>query len=450
MVLRDLLGVSVLTTSLIGFLSAAWQNFTFWRESERWQLIQDCDALLSEELLVTVETALSTVRHASTGTSDIRTWRQYQKQYAVLNRPLGAMLLREGFMRLVMVCGSALVTVVTSLREEEILTNIMTQYPTRQANYTETQLELVDVIATISAREIVRLEEGSDYLQLGSTWQQRLAYTVKASALTAFLCCALVNEEAADADVLMPWLEASLGDQSQAADVHLVSVVLRTMAILATISPETAATLGRTMPRIIVRTPLPSEGGNVAADCLLFVLKQLPQDTVITTLYSLGNALSARSAGEIPSSYALFNDISIESQHPIPNGSLSASSTTLMSPVGADEDPKVYNAVIQAVVRVAHGIGDETITALALSMLIQKVGKVSMPVDLKIISETAILAGRGAPGEFRAVLRLYMRLIQQGLAQNLLPLVEAVSIVQAMLLPLLTIPGLRGPRHPKS
>jgi len=424
---RELLGISTMTTSLVGFLDAAARNLSFWTSEERRQLIQEYDELLSDDFLVTVETALSTIRHAPIGTEEIRSWRQFQKQYSAVGRPLGAMLLREGFMRLVMVTASSMVVSSTTTNENNVLQTIMARTAQSLSADSQAHPALVDIIATISAREIVKLEDGSDYLQLGSTWQQRLAYVVKASALTSFLCCALMNEEAADADVLMPWLEASLADQSQAKDAHLVTVVLRTMAALATISPAIATTLGRSMPRIIVRTPFSPEASKVAADCLLFVLRQLPQDTVITTLYSLGNALSVRHGGADapPGNYALFNDLSMESQHPRDS---TVSSVNLLSSVGTASDPAVYDAVVQAIVTVASGIGDPTLTALALSMLVQKVGKINISVDLKIISEAAFLASTGGVSEFRSLLQLYMSLSQQGLTKPDQALLDAVSL----------------------
>jgi len=98
-----------------------------------------------------------------------------------------------------------------------------------------------------------------------------------------------------------------------------------------------------------------------------------------------------------------------------------------MSSVGTANDPAVYDAVVQAIVTVASGIGDPTLTALALSMLVQKVGKINMSVDLKIISEAAILASTGGVGEFRSLLRLYMSLSQQGLTKPDQALLDAVS-----------------------
>jgi phosphatidylinositol 4-kinase len=437
---RELSGVSTLATSLLGFLEATARNLDFWTLQERWQLIRDIDTILSDDFLTTTETALSTIRHSMSGSDDLRSWKQYQKNYAVLNRPIGAMLLRESFMYIVAGCSGLLITTSDNVRDYGVLATIMSQTKPSPTMHSEPVLALVDVIATISARETTRLEEGSDYLQLGSAWQQRLAHSVKALAFMSFLCCALINEEAADPDVLMLWLDASLADSSQSLDPALVTVVLRSMAILSTLSPATAATLGRSLPRTIVKTPLPTEGAVVAADALLFVLKQLPSDMVITTLYGLGNALSARNGAEAPGSYALFNDLSLESHHQLMNGLPDARGSTanLLASIGAEHDPNVYNAVIQAIVRVATGFNDSTVTALALSMLIQKVGKISMPVDLKIIQEAAILSTLGGAGEFRAVLRLYMRLSQQALAERDHALQDAVSSSEAGALRMLT------------
>lgn len=429
--IRELLGISTLATSFIGFLDAATHNLDFWMLEERWRLVQDCDELLSDDFLVTIETALSTVRHAPNSIAEVQMWKQYQKQYSVSNRPLGAMLLRESFMKLISACSCSLVTTAHPAYDADVLAHLIFQPRRRHSKHTEAELTLVDGVAQISVREISRLEEGSDYLQLSSSWQKRVAHSVKALALTSLLCCTLMSDEAVDTDALMSLLEASIADPSQAIDQHLITVVLRSMAMLSSVAPSTAAALGRSMPGIIVKTPLTLKAAAVAADCLLFVLKELPQDTVITTLYSLGNALSARNGAESSGSYALFNDVSMDSHNGIINGAQEAriSSVNLLASTGSGTglEPSAYAAVIQAIVRVATGINDSTITALALSMLIQKVGKVSMSVDLKIISEAAILASQGGASEFRAVLRLYMRLSQQGLAQNDQALLDAVS-----------------------
>jgi len=446
---REILGISTLTTSLIGFLDAATHNLDFWMLEERWRLIQDCDELFSDDFLVTVETALSTMRHAPNSMNEVQMWKQYQKQYSASNRPLGAMLLRESFMRMISACSCSLTMTAHPTYDQNVLAHLVLQPRPKYGNHSEGEVSLVDLIAQISVREISRLEEGSDYLQLSSSWQKRLAHSVKALALTSLLCCTLISQEAVDTDALMSLLEASIADPSQAIDQHLVTVVLRSMAMLSSSSPATAAALGRSMPGIIVKTPLTPQAAAVAADCLLFVLKELPQDTVITTLYSLGNALSARNGAESSGSYALFNDISMDSHNGITNGSREAriSSVNLLASTGSGTglEPSAYAAVIHAIVRIATGINDSTITALALSMLIQKVGKVSMSVDLKIISEAAILASQGGASEFRAVLRLYMRLSQQGLAQNDQALLDAVCSSFVIFVQELTYVGIQLP-----
>jgi phosphatidylinositol 4-kinase len=279
------------------------------------------------------------------------------------------------------------------------------------------------------------LEDGADYLRLGSAWQQRLAFAVKAGALTSYLNCSMLNEDAADVDVLMAWLEDALGDPIQMADTTLASVVLRCLALVGKISPALAPSLSRLLPRFIVQGNPRGRTVAVASTCLAYVLRMLSQDAIITTLYTLGNVLSSGSNAEKALSGATTGDFAanVDGLYGSKQGTGSAISLAI---IGEEETLVVYSNVIKAICSVASSCNDDKIVALAQSMLLQKIQKVNLSVDACIITETAVLALSGGPLEFKSLLKLYMRVTQEGVATSNAGLLASVSIV---IIDLLTI-----------
>jgi phosphatidylinositol 4-kinase len=421
-----------MAVSLLGFLSAAASNARFWPPLERLKLIRILREALSEKYMIALETSLSIIRN-SRHSEGLAPWRHYSKRYAVSGRPLGAMLLRQGFMQLVVACTSLLIVPFKTLDGRDVLEALLSDekipIPDEHGDVP------VDSVTEIAADELRLLEEGSDYLQLGSAWQQRLASAVKADALKCFLCCSILDEDVADSDALISWLESIMADPVQIADEYLASVVFKSMAILAKTSPSVASNMGRALPRIIVHGGLDSRTTSVAAECLASVLKRLPQDAVITTLYSLGNILSASGTGPDrgATNGSPFLDASTNAKLK-QNGDIDQEFTTSgsvisLGPTDAEEPSIVHVTTIEAIVCIAYNCDEEKIVALALSMLIQKIGRLSLEIDAKIITETAILGVHSAPSDLRSLLRLYSKLCHDALVTDNTTILDAVCYV---------------------
>jgi phosphatidylinositol 4-kinase len=373
--------------SLLGFLDAAAQHAAFWPSEQRLRFVEDVRAALSETYLVAFETALSVVRNARAHQHGLREWKRYAKHYAAVGRPLGGMILHDSFLKVVVAAAAVLV-----------------QGPERKGG-----------------------EDILDYLQrVASAWQQRQASSVKAKVLTTYLCCTVYDEDIADADLLNAWLENVLDDPSQTADHDLSSTVLKAMAILARVSPALASNLGRSLPRIIVQGNFDQRTTPVAADALAAVLSLLPQDAIITTLYSLGNIISTGSvAAQNPSQSPSLNGTNKGSRPGVyANQNGSAISLT---PSDVEEPQYVHTTVVETIVSVARNCRDEKITALALSMLIQKVGRAGKGVDAKIITDSAFLGIHSPTGEFKTLLKVYTKLAHDALVKDDGVTLEAVS-----------------------
>lgn len=430
--LEDAVQVATVSTSIHGFLDAAASYANFWSAEERLELIQKIYALLSEDFLLAVETAFSTLRNSTSQNPTVKEWKRCIRHYSSLGRPLGAMLLQRGFMWLLVAGSSLLLADIDVLRGHDILELLMSGK--KISDLTSSRLEEVEfndieLLAEIATDEMNLLENSADYIRLGSASQQRIAFAAKAGAITSYLNCALLNEDAADADSLMAWLEATLADPIQMADEPLANVVLRGMALISKLSPSYASNVSRLLPRFIVQGGSSGQAISTASESLAFVLRSLSQDAVITTLYTLGNVLSSSSNAE----KALLGGLNGESTVDVGLGSgiyagrQSNGSFISLNTHGDEETSGVYTNVVHAICGIAIGCNDPKITALAQSMLLQKIEKVSEAVDAHIITEAASLSLSGGALDFRGLLKLYARLSHVSVLKNDQVLLSAVS-----------------------
>ena len=419
---------AVLAVSLLGFMEAASKYARYWEPWERLGLIKALRDALSEKFMTTLEAILSIIRNARGAHAGLGPWKHYCKRYAASGRPLGAMLLRQGFMRFVVACTALQVLPEEELKDRDIMEALFSKktMPLIDAQAAEIP---VDDITEIASEELKLLDEGFDYVQIGSAWQQRLASAVKAETFKCFLCCSIIDGEVADPDSLISWLEATMSDPLQIADEYLASVVFKSMAILARASPTVASNMGRVLPRLIVQGGLDSRTASVASQCLALVLQQLPQDVTITTLYSLGNVLTAPGTAPdrtMSGSPMLDGVPKANGNGPIYPDHKIGSSIISLGPSEGEEPSLVHSTTIEAIVCIAWTCKVEKIIALAVSMLIQKLGRISLEVDAKIITETAILAVHSAPSDLRALLKLYSRLCYDALVKDNTLILDAV------------------------
>lgn len=421
--------LAAVSVSLLGFLEAASLYTHFYNISEMCDLVELLRQILDESLMVSVEGVFSSIRTSESTSGIAMIWKSYTKRYAASGRPLGEMLLRREFMRLLVSCSSLQVSPVEDLQKTDVFDVLMAEQTFTPCEQNDATISLMELLSDVAAESMGRLEHGSDYLQLGSAWQQRLAFAVKAHTLHTFLNCMVVDEEIADADTLLSWLDDTMADPIQMADDTLACVVLKSMAVLAKFSPAIASNLSRSLPRFVVQGGVKGETVIVAARSLTFVLRMLPQDAMITGLYSLGNVLSARAGTDraIGTSDVL-NGTANSSKTTTQYTQHSTGSAISLDLSGEEETFAAYGNVVRTIVGIANICQDDKITALVQSMLIQKLGRVSLTIDLHIITETARLATVGGFVEFKSLLKLYTRLGHDAILRGNQILLDSVRL----------------------
>lgn len=418
-----------LIVSLLGFMKAIPKYVQVWTPDQRLLVIQKLRNLLSERFMVSIEGALSAVRNTHSHSRIVKEWKRWVRHYATRGTPLGAMLLQQAFMSVVEENVVLLLSPYAPIPKNNILDTLIYRNPLVDRSAMQYSDEMLEELTDIIIEEINLLEADSDYLKVSSAWQQRLALEVKASSLRSYLCCSLINESIADDELLLAWFDAITADSIQMADENLANTVLKSMAILSRTSSATASNLNRAMPRLLVQGKMPAETAKNAGQCLAVVLRQLSQDMVISTLYSLGNVLSVSAGADATNGLSPFFDGNGSA-----NGSIGAygSQQALGSQISlliADEDETtiVYGAIVQAIIAIASACNDEKMTALVISMLVQKIGRVSPAVDARIVTELATLGLCSGSNQLKQLLRLYTRIASEAMVKNDYVLIDAVT-----------------------
>lgn len=427
----ELARVMTHSLSLLGFLGAAAEHTRFWNAYDRLHVVQEIRTLLTEKFLIAFETALSIVRNGRSHQHGLKEWKRYTRHYAASGRPLGAMILHDTFLKIVV--SSASLLVETDL-DHNVGASVLDHLQSSRSGSNNKAVryasddQLAEGLTRVAVEEMERLKNDLDYLQrVGSAWQQQQASSVKAKVLVTYLCCTMYDEDIADAELMTTWMDGVLNDPVQSADHELASTVLKSMAILARVSPQLASGLGRSLPRVIVQGNFDHRTVSVAAASLAAVLSLLPQDAIITTLYSLGNIISGapvadRNASSSPTLNGSHRGSRSGGVYNQQNGSAIS-----LTPSDIEEPHHVHTTVIETIVSVARNCNDVKITALALSMLVQKVGRASKVVDAKIITDAAFLGVHSPPGEFKSLLKLYSKLCHDALIHEDTATLDAVS-----------------------
>ena len=421
---KHLQNAFALVTSLNGFLEATALHASFWTQEEQLNLLSNVQSLVTDEFLTAVETIVSMIRNAETHETAIRNLRRFIGLYDRARLPIGAISIKFAFAKLIERCAGLLVVPNALLVEKGTLPALMSSNYDRDLQ--PVNASLWDAIAESSARQLADLEEGSDYLQLGTAWQLRCAYALKASCLTSYLCCAVTQEEAVDLELLLSWLEKAVADPLQSSDEVLACTALRCLARLAKESETVASTLSRSLPQMLIHRTLVDKVGKTAAECLLYVLRLLSPDAVITTIWGLGNSLTV-TRGETEKADELASTGVSSDHEPYRKGTIASGSTASLLGEGHTTSSHNRDLVINAIVVIAKGVGDTKIVALAISMLVQKFGKVTRAMDYAIMRGAGDLACKSDVAQFKSLVRFYLRLIQEGVSDSKSDILEPVS-----------------------
>ncbi|KAI5302584.1 phosphatidylinositol-4- kinase, partial [Ascosphaera pollenicola] len=415
-----LAAVASITVCISSFMEVAGNFAYLWSPSERLAIINLVRELLSEQFLLTVETALSQLRAINYTVRTLLDWKRYISRYDTKGTPLGSILLRRSLVIFVQRATSLAQSDKPCTDADSSLEAYITNLSTLRAQV-DVHPPLVEASAEVIVDQIASLDTCPAVLVNDTTSQQCLILSLRAFAVVGFLNCLILAEDYANPDLLLTWLDQTLTGTGQSGYSDLTSTALKCMVVLAEVSPPSAQNINRSLLRFLTQNGQTGSTANTAARCLAETLRRASQDMVIGTLYSLGNFLSSSGPHMDITDTSKFETIAAalfpsdprlhEQEQPIEE----AYSLPIEDELSAYA---IYKNVVHSIVTIASSTKDTNIVALAQSILMQKIGITNILVDTCIILESAQLALFNDLTEFEVLLKLYSRMYRNSLLRG--------------------------------
>lgn len=401
--------VAATATSLHGFLEAASRLARFWSPDDRLRLTRRLRQILSEQFFVAVESAFAAIRGAEGSVQ----WKRYVRRHEANGSPLGALMLQRGLMKMLVASTSLIVTKIEGDADEDVLDVLLDGRVV--TSISPEDFASVETYSELAAATLTDLENGASYTNTETEKSQQLLMDVKANALVAYCNCVVLSSTA-DPNILYRWLQAAVGDPVQMAYVPLAKSALKILAILAKDPNNPANGFISILQKFIVEGTPSIEVVDIAAKCLSHILNKASQDETITSLNTLGHVLSSANPEKALKSEALL---------PFENQPM-ASSLSLVSNTD-DFRYNVYCNVIHTIVGIASHTKEPTMVSLAVSVLLQRVHKVPLAVNSRILKALGSLAPFANESDFVAINELVDKMGRDALWHDDQALIGAVK-----------------------
>ncbi|KAK9370883.1 hypothetical protein V1509DRAFT_615082 [Lipomyces kononenkoae] len=411
-----------LAFSLQGFLAAICLRSLYKESSElQYDLLSSANAICSGQFLTCLAEAISFVRNSPDVSSTHRIWNQYRNKYRVHGKPVGPASLQYYFLETARNISG--VYILPDLADhtgekESFLDIIISSGKKAETTIDDIQKKSLELCRDIAVCELESAEEGKDFISsIVSGKQRRLNFASKASALE--ILCVASHFDLYDIGDLMQTIEDCLNttdnEQKPMIDEGLLSRIFKIMAFLCVEESTIGASLTRIFPRLIVSQNLSEETIYTGTICVSFALKRLSEDAVISTLYTMSNILVSVPHETDLTRVVTTNDITTR----YPSRSLervsSMGSRIFIKAEDREEIDSIFENVLYAVAKIVEQYNDNKITALTISVLMQKIGRVNAFTDRCLLLALSGLSLCGAERDFKTVLRLYSRLNTEAL-----------------------------------
>ncbi|KAK9466528.1 hypothetical protein V1512DRAFT_171225 [Lipomyces arxii] len=421
-----------LSFSLQGFLLAVGEQAQNYESSEvQYQLISSIATVFRGDFCVHLEEALSILRTSNDPTSKV--WNYYRLRYRASGKSFGSASLRYSFVEavrnvsglyVVPFCLYVTPTLEASSKTKpgSFLDDLM-EGARMNAQLDSNLQKSLSLCRDIALAEIANVDDGADYIDLMSARQRRLSFAVKASALE-ILCIAVFSGLHKLSD-LMQTIDTSLANDDQVMDEQLISTIFKIMALMCRSDSDIGASLTRIFPRLIVRYNATKETIQIGAVCVAYALKSLSEDAVISTLYTLSNIIVPVGDVRKLANTASRVEITEVSSKNLERVTSMGSSISLLS-ASEDERNIIYENIIHALARVVENYNDAKINALAISVLMQKIGRFNDFIDRSVVIALSGLALSGTDRDLRTILKLYSRLCVEAVVHGDTGMTDAI------------------------
>ncbi|KAK9470089.1 uncharacterized protein V1510DRAFT_303069 [Dipodascopsis tothii] len=356
-------------------------------------------------------------------------WAVYCQRYAALERDLGSVQLRFFFVEYLRhVVGHATLAAdaTADVRGDQTYLDVVMQ--SARPVIDDAQTSLLKVCCEYATLEIKFFQYSAETVALASEGWRAILFALKA-ALQEILCFGVLYD-IIDKDDLMKSIEASFISDDEILDEVLVQRILKIMALMSKLSSDVGSSLVRIFPILIVKYGASKATIETGTSSVAYALQLLSQDAVISALYTLVNVLVSPAHRSSSNLAALANGREREpangSRRSLDRTSSVGSNISLLS-ANEEERNYIFENAIHALAMLIEKYDDQKITALTISILVQKMRTVNHFIDEVIVVALSRLALCAAERDFTMVVKLYSRLAVDAVAKNDDEMCEAVS-----------------------
>ncbi|CAK9681436.1 unnamed protein product [Candida parapsilosis] len=294
-------------------------------------------------------------------------------------------------------------------------------------SFPRAHMEIIKILTDLALRKLEFLDRGETYIVYSTNNRLKLGYLAKSFNLQV-LSCGMFTDNL-DLATSKELFKANIEIKDAMLDPDLGLTTFQFGSLLVFKDESIGPLLTRVFTSVIANPRLESSYCLEASKCVGLGSKRLPQDAVVTTIYSLTNLLFVTNEGlQGPSKSARraarnhTGGADNASTRDFVSSPLSSSRTSMTSfsqlfskgSLSGDFDENDYQKVcenaVTAIIEVSEACDDESIPALACTILSQKVTKVESPIGPLILRGLCSCAPYVPEREFIILIRLLNKL----------------------------------------
>lgn len=333
-------------------------------------------------------------------------WQYYIFSYLRKQQQLGAMHLNYYICNLARAITAKIIkyseiNTVTSFKSKNTASSLLNKLlgPGTQAKLNNEDLELLRSLSQLAISQIHSLDEGADYIELASPERIELAYSTKASALD--ILGVAVYYRVVDPTFAVNIIKSSLLHEHGMSYPRFALTVFKLASFLCTMNDEICGVMTRYLPHFLTIQTVTPTLVRKCARALVYGLCAISQDVVVSTIYTLINMVSVNRESPV---------VAQEGNYIQEKESVDGNDGQYLL--------RVYRNAMSAVVSITTTYDDPQVSALAATVLAQKLGSTSYDLDREVAYGVAQLTPYIPDKEFLTILRAFQTMAIRSFQTN--------------------------------
>ncbi|KAI5954298.1 STT4 [Candida jiufengensis] len=306
----------------------------------------------------------------------------------------------------------------------QFLLNKVANNDHKKLEFSRANMEIIKILTDLALRKLEFLDRGETFIVYSTYNRLKLGYLSKSFDLQV-LSCGMFTDNL-DIKTSRNLFKSCVEIKEVMLDSDLGLTIFQFGALLVYKDETVGPLLTRVFTSVVANPKLPQHYCLEASKSVGLGSKKLPQDAVVTTIYSLTNLLFVSNEGlQLPSKSArrAVKNISGENGFARDYGSPISSRRTSISSISQvfskggnshefDENDykKVCENAVTAIIEVSEACDDESVPALACTILSQKVAKIDSAIGPLILKGLSSCAPFLPEREFIILVRLLNKL----------------------------------------